>query len=525
MNQVDRFRAEATRLLERGKAAEAVAKLQTALDQAPAAAELHRALGQVLHQQGRPDQAEPYLRQAVLLKPDCPETNNDLATVLLDLRRTDDALDHCRNAIRSRPNDARAHKNQALAWLIQGEFAKGWPEYEWRWQCQPARSFSQPRWDGKPVEGQTVLLWAEQDLGDTIQFIRYARLVQQRGAVVAVECPEVLKPLLSRCPGIDVLTARGSPLPGFAYHVPLLSLPGIFHTTLETIPNAVPYLSAEPARIESWRARLKEAGSCLVGVAWQARAGDWRRSVPLAHFASLARVPGVRFVSLQQGEGVEQLQGSAGIRDPGLSENSNFADLAALMMNLDLVVTADTAVAHLAGALGVPVWVALSRAAHWRWLRKRPDSPWYPTMRLFRQKQFGDWDELFERIAGQLQEWRPRHGLRAPIRVEITPGELIDRIVVLELGQDRLSDDPKTWSELGSLLAARTRSIKPSAELERLTAELRDVNEAMSKITAEIQDCEDRQDFGPRFIDLARNQLRLGQRRDGLKREIDSELS
>jgi hypothetical protein len=305
----------------------------------------------------------------------------------------------------------------------------------------------------------------------------------------------------------------------------LLSLPGIFHTTLETIPNAVPYLSAEPARIEFWRARLKEAGSCLVGVAWQARAGDWRRSVPLAHFASLARVPGVRFVSLQHGEGVEQLQGNAGILDPGLSKNGNFTDLAALMMNLDLVVTADTAVAHLAGALGVPVWVALSRAAHWRWLRKRPDSPWYPTMQLFRQKQLGDWDELFERIAGQLQEWRPRHGLRGPIRVEITPGELIDRLVVLELGRDRLGDDPKTWIELGSLLAARTRSIKPSAELERLTAELRDVNEAMSKITAEIQDCEDRQDFGPRFIDLARNQLRLGQRRDGLKQEIDSELS
>jgi hypothetical protein len=268
------------------------------------------------------------------------------------------------------------------------------------------------------------LLHAEQGLGDIIQFIRYAPLVKQSGGTTLLECPPSLVPLLTTCSGIDCLIPRGSQLPAFDVQAPLMSLPGILGTSLATVPAAVPYLAASPELIERWRGTIEPIADYRIGIAWQGDPNflwDRYRSIPLRQFAALANVPGVRLVSLQKGPGREQLASVAGelaVIEPAVmagspgratttmldEANGAFMDTVAVMKNLDLVVTSDTAIAHLAGALGVRVWVALSAAPDWRWLRDRDDNPWYPTMRLFRQRKLGDWDEVFAQMAGELRQ-------------------------------------------------------------------------------------------------------------------------
>jgi hypothetical protein len=252
-------------------------------------------------------------------------------------------------------------------------------------------------------------------LGDTLQFIRYTTLVQGQGGKVVVECPGILAPLLSRCRGIDQLVTEGTPEPPFDTHAPLLSLPHLLGTRMNTIPAGVPYLFVDEERGEHWQHQLASLSGFKVGIAWQGNPHhpfDRHRSVPLARFAPLAQVPGVRLISLQKGPGCEQLADIGGafpVHEFNLDDNPAagvFQDMAAVMQTLDLVVTVDTAVAHLAGGLGVPVWVALGAGTDWRWLRDREDSPWYPSMRLFRQQRRGDWSELFERMAGELGQRR-----------------------------------------------------------------------------------------------------------------------
>jgi hypothetical protein len=317
------------------------------------------------------------------------------------------------------PDSATAHWNRALTWLQAGNYERGWPEYEWRWRRKRSRprEFARPRWEGGPLGGRTVLLRCEQGLGDAIQFVRYAPLVRERGGPVVLECPRRLLSLFSRCEGIDRLVAEGDPLPAFDVQAPLMSLPALLGTTLATVPARVPYLSADPALVEQWGARVAPLPGFRVGITWQGNPRhkwDAHRSIRLASFASLARLEGIHLVSLQREHGTEQLRSLAGrfsvtdlAREPAASPG-DFAETAALLEHLDLVVTVDTATAHLAGALGVPVWVALSTISDWRWLLDRDDSPWYPTMRLFRQRRQGDWDDVFARMADELRLLHPR---------------------------------------------------------------------------------------------------------------------
>jgi hypothetical protein len=265
------------------------------------------------------------------------------------------------------------------------------------------------------LPAKTILLHAEQGLGDTIQFIRYAALVKDCGLKVVVECQEPLVRILAGCRGVDELIAQGKDLPAFDVHAPLLSLPGVFNTSLDTIPAAVPYLFADGESVGHWRGELHAAGAFKIGIAWRGspvHANDRARSFPLSCFEPLAGLPDVRLFSLQKGPGAEQLQEAAGrfpIADLG-SRLHDFMDTAAVLMNLDLVIACDTAVAHLAGALGTAVWVALPLAPDWRWLLDRDDSPWYPTMRLFRQKKLGDWSSVFQEMKTALSESRGARG-------------------------------------------------------------------------------------------------------------------
>jgi tetratricopeptide (TPR) repeat protein len=402
-------------LRKQGHLAEAVASFREALHIRPDHAEALNNLGNALAEQGQSTEAVASFQQALRVKPAFAEAHNNLGNALKDQGRLPDALASFQEAVRLRPDYADAHVNLAMTCLLLGDFAQGWQEYEWRVKERKARAplTGQPLWDGSPLAGKTILLHDEQGLGDTLQFIRYAALVKERGGAVQVACALSLVPLLKTCSGVNGISAKGSPLPPFDVQAPLLSLPGIFGTSLGKVPARVPYLFADARLIERWRQELNGFRGFRIGIAWQGNPkypSDRFRSIALAHFAPLACLEGVRLINLQKGPGTEQLRAAADrvpVTDLGsrLDETSGaFLDTAAVMMILDLVICSDSAIAHLAGALGVPVWVALPYVPDWRWLLKREDSPWYPTMRLFRQGEPGKWQEVFERIAREVKK-------------------------------------------------------------------------------------------------------------------------
>jgi tetratricopeptide (TPR) repeat protein len=418
--------------LEQGRLDEAAASFQQALRLRPDYADAHSNLGAVLKEQGRLDEALAAHRQALRLRPDHAAAHNNLGAALKEQARLDEAVVSFQQALRSKPNYAEAHLNLAMTWLLLGDFEQGWPEYEWRWKTREGaplpRPFQQPPWDGTPLAGRTILLHAEQGLGDTLQFSRFAPLVKERGGTVLVTCPPSLVRILGTCPGIDRLIPQDSPLPPFDVHAPLMSLPSILRTTLATVPVRVPYLFAAAERVDHWRRELGDPRAFKVGIAWQGKPThrrDRQRSVPLAQFAPLARLAGVRLFSLQKGPGREQLPALAGpwgLTDLGGRTSDDWMETAAVVCSLDLVITVDTALAHLAGALGVPVWVALSFVPDWRWLVGRADSPWYPTMRLFRQTAPGNWDTVFADMARALVPRLAMTPAAEPITVAARPG-------------------------------------------------------------------------------------------------------
>ncbi|MDQ2101916.1 tetratricopeptide repeat protein [Azospirillum isscasi] len=404
-------------LREGNRLPEAGAAFRIAVRVAPDRQEIHNSLGLTFQDLGRlPEAAEAY-RRAVALSPAVSGPHSNLGVVLNDLGVLDDAERTYRRAIALRPDFADARCNLSLLLLIRGRFREGWDEYEWRWglaemaKAKPA--LTEPLWTGEIGAGRTILLHAEQGLGDSIQFVRYVPMVIERGwrVVLLVQKPlmRLFRTLVGGGPDVTII-GSGEPPPPFQAQCPLLSLPRAFSTTLPTIPAQVPYLQAEPELVAAWRDRLPRDG-IRIGVVWQGNpAGkvDRGRSYPLACLEPVARMPGVRLISLQKNFGLEQLKAlPAGMEVETLGDAFDsgpdaFLDTAAVMMNLDLVITSDTSVAHLAGALGRPVWVPLKTAADWRWLRDREDSPWYPTLRLFRQTTAGEWGSVFARMARAL---------------------------------------------------------------------------------------------------------------------------
>lgn len=371
-------------------------------------------LGAILVKQGRFPEASQAFEQALALAPQNETAHRNLGAVLIRQGKLSEGTQHSEAALRLNPRSAEAHRNRAIVRLLLGDFEQGWDEYEWRWQCpdQQLPSYAQPLWQGEPLEGRTLLLHAEQGLGDTLQFVRYARLARARGGRVVLQCQAPLVPLLRSYPHLDGLVARGAALPHFDVHLPLLSAPRVCGTRLATIPADVPYLAADPQRVERWRERLAGYGPLCVGLAWQGSRdhhADRQRSLSLAQLLPLA-MPGVTFISLQKGPGSEQAAEFAGplnlvdLGDQLDASDGAFLDTAAVMTLLDVVITVDTAIAHLAGALAVPVWTLLPHAPDWRWLLERTDTPWYPTMRLWRQPQPDDWSTPLERLRAALAE-------------------------------------------------------------------------------------------------------------------------
>jgi hypothetical protein len=301
----------------------------------------------------------------------------------------------------------------AFALFLKGDFRPAWREYEWRWRVPAfagaARAFAAPAWDGGPLKGRTLLLYAEQGFGDTLQFARYAGVAAAKGGRVILECQPALARLMRTASGVHKVVAHGAKLPAFDCHAPLLGVPGLLGTTVKTVPADVPYLEAEPALARKWRKRLAAEAGLKIGIAWRGtaeRRGNPARACPLAAFRPFIADRRFRLYSLQKEIAAEDRPLPKGIADLA-ADLDDFADTAAVIDALDLVVTIDTAVAHLAGALGKPTFLLLSTAGDWRWLTKRKDSPWYPSMRIFRQARPGQWAAVLEAAAKAARRLKP----------------------------------------------------------------------------------------------------------------------
>jgi len=400
--------------LELGRLTDALASYDAALAARPdhVGALVNR--GNTLLRLNEPVAALASYDRALVTMPHHPQILTNRGHALRRLDRVDEALVVLKRAVDSGPEFAEAHFEAAMARLTLGDFDTGWAEYEWRWKtgvfARHRKPFRSGLWLGEqPVGGKTILLHAEQGFGDTIQFIRYAPLLAQQGARVVCEVQPELKSLLSQLEGVEVIAA-GEPLPRFDLHCPLLSLPLAFQTRADTIPTAAPYLAASGERQHDWRGRLP-TGRPLVGFVWSgspSHKNDANRSIPLARLTGLFEGDCFHAVSLQR----EMRSADAEVmRDlPNLAhlgpDLRDFADAAAVIGSLDIVVSVDTAVAHLAGAMGKPVLVLLPYAADFRWMRGREDSPWYPTARLLRQTAFGDWDRAIHRLDEELRRLR-----------------------------------------------------------------------------------------------------------------------
>jgi hypothetical protein len=396
----------------RGEWEECLRLASRALEVQPHHPEVLANRGTALRMLNRFDEALADYDRALAVSPRSVEALNNRGVALAALNRHAEAIESYSRALALNADYHRARYNRALSRLVLGDLERGWADHEARWQGSdvriPERTFPQPRWTGREdLHGKTILLHPEQGLGDGIHFSRYARLVRERGARVLLEAYPPLTSLLAQLPHVDQVVPLGSALPPFDYHAPLVSLPLIFATRLETIPPQMPALEAPHEHLEKWRARLGEPVRPRVGLAWSGSTtlrNDRNRSIALERFDGVRDMPAT-FIALQKeireadrpalegGRPVEHFE----------DELADFRDTAALAALMDVVITVDTAIAHLAGAMGKTVWILLPFSPDWRWLLDRDDSPWYPSARLFRQPRPGDWDTVLERVAAELR--------------------------------------------------------------------------------------------------------------------------
>ena len=385
-----------------GRTDDALASFRKALRLKPDSVDMHRKLGDVLRDLGRPEEALGRYQKAIQLKPQDAEAHHNLALAHKTLGRTKIALEGFYESVRLAPNHPQAHYNLGIMLLLAGRLEEGWREYEWRWRMPTfkRRDCVQPVWGGEPLQGRTLLIHAEQGFGDTIQFCRFVPPLARDNDII-LQVPQPVMRLLSRPENMGRLIPPGKETPPFDLYCSLMSLPALLDISSADLPAATPYLAADPAEVARWRQRLAGYAGLHVGLAWAgsvACAADEQRSMTLDQLAGLAGLPAVTFVSLQKGRD----GASDGAPMPGMldwtEELDDFADTAGLIGALDLVISVDTAVVHLAGALGKPVWLLNRFDPCWRWQLEREDSPWYPTLRQFRQSRMGDWDDVIGRV-------------------------------------------------------------------------------------------------------------------------------
>ena len=408
-----------TVLRDLGRLAEALSCCDWVVSQQPDLAEAHNNRGSAQRDLGDFASALSSFDRALALKPDLAVGYRNRGAVLTDLGRFEEALANYERAIALQPEFPETYQNQSMCYLAMGDYERGWETYEWRWHSKsasPRHNLPGHPWLGEPpIDRKTILVHEEQGLGDSLQFCRYIPLLAARATVV-LDVPRALVPLLSGLNGVARVIATGEPLPRFDAWIPMMSLPLVFGTTLETIPAMGPYLYANRQRSAAWKQRLAALPGRKVGLVWAGSSGiknsrkfieDKRRSITLQHYVPLAAIPGICLISLQKGDAAAQARTPSGMTVHDWTEElDDFADTAALIDALDLIISVDTSVVHLTGALGKPVWVLNRYDQCWRWLRGRTDSPWYPTARLFTQASPGDWSGVIRDVAAALAAWQ-----------------------------------------------------------------------------------------------------------------------
>ncbi len=540
----------------------------------PDYAEAYNNLGNLCKGLGRQAEAEAHYKKAIVLKADFFEAYNNYAFLLQNTDRTDEALACFREAITVNPGyamgynnigallhklgrfeEAQSHYRQALALqpkypearfnlglllLALGHFSEGWCAYEARYhplrkdRRYPRPVYPFPQWQGEALTGKTILVWGEQGLGDQIQFCRYLSLLKLAGAATVVfVCDKALTSLFSDLEGADLVVDTKAAIPWCDYWVFLLSLPHHYQTQLPTIPATIPYLRATTTQLQALQPLLCQFTDLKVGLCWKGStvyAQDSERSPGLEVFTPLFAISGARFFTLLPNSRHEFLDatGLVGV-DMGHEVDQYtgaFEETAALIAQLDLVITSDTSIAHLAGALGRPTWLVLPYQADWRWMYERTDSPWYPTLRLFRQTQAGDWQSLFERVSKELRHFiKPNQVPNSTALLSPTStGELLDKITILQIKAEMITDADKVFNVRHEL--AVLQDIVVSANIEAnvlaLMEPLREINKQLWAIEDDIRDCERQLDFGAVFVRLARQVYQTNDQRAALKREINS---
>jgi Tfp pilus assembly protein PilF len=372
----------------------------------------HTTLGCILKEEGFTQEALQCFQKSIQFNPGYAKAYYNLGLLYQEKNQIDEAVTYYRKALQIIPDWAETHWDLSHILLLSGDFGQGWKELEWRFRCKDYFNYSyypQPVWNGCDIAGRTILLHAEQGFGDTIQFVRYAPLLALRGAKIILDCQKELASLLRTVTGIDHVIRYGEQLPKFDTICSLLTLPLIFETTLDNIPVKMPYVTVAPSLVQKWQHKVQEHNAQFrVGLVWAGKRehkNDRNRSCSPEIFWPLLKNANITFYTLQKGDAAVQIKNAPKERNlvDYTPEIADFADTAALIENLDLVITVDTSVAHLAGALGKPVWTLLPFVPDWRWLLNREDSPWYPTMRLFRQPSPGDWDSVITRIIKELK--------------------------------------------------------------------------------------------------------------------------
>jgi tetratricopeptide (TPR) repeat protein len=403
------------RLRDANRTREAIVHYKRVLELDPASADGHNNVGIALMEFYHAEPAMACFKRAIELTHDHLSAHLNINLILRDTGKLEESKAYCRQTLARFPDNPFPHLSHAYVLLQTGELRLGWQEFEYRWQVpndEPKFTFTQPIWLGKEdLRGKAILIYAEQGLGDTLQFVRYSTLLAERGATVYLLVPRLLKSLVASCAGVSGVFVIGDALPPFDYRCPMMSLPLAFDTQLDSIPANIPYLVPPQEKVAYWRERLGPKNKLRVGITW---AGDPRKHLPAAHaidrqrsmrfeqIQSILDVDGVEFYCLQfGGDAHAQMNGHPGLIDY-TREIADFRESAALIENLDLVITVDTSVCHLVGAIGKPVWMLNRFNTCWRWLANREESPWYPTMRIFRQPALGDWASVVERVRQEL---------------------------------------------------------------------------------------------------------------------------
>ncbi len=523
-------------LRQLGRLAEAAAMFDRALAKNPLCVEALLGRGIVEFKSARIEEALQYFTSASEAGPASATAHCGRGLALQELGRFSEAQADFERALALDPELVEGHSNLGALQLLLGDFERGWEGYEYRKlhgdECKTGAKTRWPVWNGEAIAGKKLLVLDEAAHGDIILLARYFPMLATLGANTTFKCRPRMIELLKFVPGVR-LVSRTDPRECFDYQVHLFSLPRAFKTRLDTIPAPVPYIEADPALSAKWRARLGSHGF-KIGIAWQGNPDpkvDMARAAPLGAFAPLAALADVRLISLQKGFGTGQIA-SSGVKLETLGEDFDagphaFLDAAAVMANLDLIVSVDTSVAHLAGAMGRPVFVALKHVPEWRWMLGRTGSPWYPTMRLFRQHERGDWTGVFAdmaKAAGVLIARRQAEPQADALLIPAGAGELFDKIAILEIKAERIPDPQKLANvehELALLQELRASLGLCGAHAAGLAAELKRTNLALWDIEDAIRRCERLGDFGSCFVALARSVYQENDKRAALKREIN----